>query len=175
MKEYYIERAIRKREDFLGDYFVFMPTRTKYYTLEMARDARRHYDWNKKKWNTIGCHKKLLNPQKSTIEKDPATKKWYVAKKTEDDILVTDPVRNKADAIKIKEYLDREGWTLSNLNILKFKGLDNLRKTDKYSNILPLKEGYVIIDKNKKIYNKPCSLQEAVDLKYRLLQEGLLL
>ena len=44
MKEYYIERAIRKREDFLGDYFVFMPTRTTYYTLEMARDARMHYE-----------------------------------------------------------------------------------------------------------------------------------
>ena len=106
MKEYYIERAIRKREDFLGDYFVFMPTRTKYYTLEMARDARRHYDWNKKKWNTIGCHKKLLNPQKSTIEQDPATKKWYVAKKTEDDILSCVTIAGSTKQTELKDIFN---------------------------------------------------------------------
>lgn len=144
-----------------------------YLDYNSAADRRRVHDWEKPRWTHIGLnniHKPIES--KSKILMDYATGKYYVRWKMIDDELVSDLYSTKVEAKQAQRYLDKYEWSITALNKLK---KDGLKAMSKYSGILPTKEGYIIMDFKKTIYGKAESLEEAMEIKQDLEEEGVLL
>lgn len=177
-----VERLINVHEDAnLGDiYFVGERHRVsieykRFLSLEMAREHRREYDQSKEHWTYVGRDKtslvedyKWIKGERSKTLRDPSNGLYYASLKLEDDILVSD-LYPRTKIKDIKEYLDEHQWSLKALNKLKMRGFEGISQ---YYGILPTREGYQIMDMDKKRYGCFESLEEAVHERDILVQKG---
>lgn len=142
----------------------------KYLSLEVAQEARRHYDQSKNQWTSIGINGQKMNFIKEITVQDEITGLWYVKRIYNNDILVSH-LYPKNEIKKIKKFLDDKNWSISALNQESQQGIQS---TNKYNFILPTREGYIIQNKEHKQFGSFKDLEEAYQKKEELIRDGVL-
>ena len=141
-------------------------------SFEEAVEKRKLYDFLKKEWkpyNELGYVEKDIP---SSIMKEPHYNMYYAQLEYNNyEILVSD-LYKWDDVQEVQRYLDKERWSLTALNYLKMVGVEGCRE---YAGILPLKEGYLIIDAEHNEYGLKQSLEEAVKLRNSLRRDGVII
>lgn len=141
-------------------------------TFEEAIEKRKLYDFVKKEWkpyNDLGYVEKDIP---STVMYQPNYKMYYVQLEYNNfEILVSDLYKWN-EVHEVQRYLDKERWSLEALNYLKKVGVDGTRE---YAGILPIKEGYLIIDAQHNEYGLKQSLEEAVEIRNQLRKDGVII
>lgn len=159
-----------------GDLWLFRvrkKTKAIFLTREMAEEARLDYDLEKSSWYcyTKRCIRVIPDDEefKSKIILHRATGKWYVELRYEDDIIVSDLYQTKKEAEEVQKYLDSERWSIPALNNQKKNKSTCSRR---YSGIIPTKQGYLLIDSNKKEYGLYSDLDTAEIERNKLRSKG---
>lgn len=149
-------------------------TKAIFLTREMAEEARLDYDFDKNSWfcYTLGCVRKIPDDEefKSKLVIHNATGKWYVKLEYKDDIIVSDLYTTKKEAEEVKKYLDENRWSISALNNQKTNKSTCSRR---YSGIIPTKQGYLLVDSNKKEYGLYDDLSTAEIERNKLRSRGI--
>jgi hypothetical protein len=143
-----------------------------YFTLGEALNRRKKEDFQKKEWKPYNKEGYLTKPFRSYIQYDSETGLYYSQVSLDGfEILVSDRYKFE-EAHEVQRYLDKEKWSLKALNQLKMIGVDACRD---YAGILPLKEGYLIIDSEHNEWGLKQTLKEAVEYRNTLRRDGVVI
>ena len=161
----------------VGDVYTLLikgESKGKFLNLEDCQMARKEFDFKKESWKPyLDGLTELDFDFKSNIIAHRETKSHYVEVRLPNyEILVSDLYSKFAHVREVKKYLDDNNWSVQALNTQKRLGIEGCRS---YSGVLPLHEGYLVIDSDKNEYGLFQKLEDAINLRDDLREKGVII